>query len=94
MARDGIKVIYKVTYPNGKIYVGKDLTNSLTYFGSPKCEDVEKDFTEIERQCFTAEKEILYVSKSTEEINRIEPVFIRELRSNDPAIGYNRWPKR
>ena len=30
----GWKVIYKITYPNGKIYVGMDLTDSLNYFGS------------------------------------------------------------
>ena len=30
-----MKIVYKVTYPNGKIYVGKDLTNTITYFGSP-----------------------------------------------------------
>jgi hypothetical protein len=27
-----MKVIYKITYPNGKIYIGKDLTGSLNYF--------------------------------------------------------------
>jgi len=27
-------VIYKITYPNGKIYVGQDRRNTLTYFGS------------------------------------------------------------
>ncbi len=27
-----MKVIYKITYPNGKIYIGKDLTNTLNYF--------------------------------------------------------------
>ena len=31
-------IIYKITYPNGKIYVDKDLTNTLTYFGSVKSE--------------------------------------------------------
>ena len=40
------KVIYKITYPNGKIYIGKDLTNTLTYFGSVKSDYVAKDFTE------------------------------------------------
>jgi hypothetical protein len=30
------KQIYKITYPNGKIYVGMDLTGTLTYFGTPK----------------------------------------------------------
>jgi len=29
-----MKVIYKITYPNGKIYIGKDLTESFNYFGS------------------------------------------------------------
>lgn len=28
-----MKVIYKIIYPNGKIYVGKDLTGTLNYFG-------------------------------------------------------------
>lgn len=26
-----VKVIYKITYPNGKIYIGKDLTDALNY---------------------------------------------------------------
>ncbi len=26
------KAIYKITYPNGKIYVRMDLTGTLTYF--------------------------------------------------------------
>ena len=30
-----MKVIYKVTWPKGKIYVGSDLTDSITFFGSP-----------------------------------------------------------
>jgi len=29
-----MKVIYKITYPNREIYVGKDLTDSINYFGS------------------------------------------------------------
>jgi hypothetical protein len=28
------KVVYKITYPNGKIYIGQDLTDSINYFGS------------------------------------------------------------
>jgi hypothetical protein len=30
------KQIYKITYPNGKIYVGMDLTGTLLYFASPR----------------------------------------------------------
>jgi len=29
-----MKDIYKTTYPNSKIYIGKDVTNSINYFGS------------------------------------------------------------
>jgi len=55
-----VKVIYKITYLNGKIYIGKDLTGTVNYFGSVSSKEVE---------------------------------FIRTFRSNDPAVGYNRWPK-
>jgi hypothetical protein len=51
-----MKVIYKITYPNGKIYIGKDLTNTLTYFGSVKSSTVEKDFSFEERRDFTIRK--------------------------------------
>jgi hypothetical protein len=27
--------VYKITYPNGKIYVGMDLTGTALYMGSP-----------------------------------------------------------
>ncbi|WP_226812666.1 GIY-YIG nuclease family protein [Aliarcobacter butzleri] len=50
------KVIYKITYPNGKIYIGKDLTNALTYFGSVKSEYVEKDFSEEEKKILQYKK--------------------------------------
>ena len=50
-------VIYKITYSNRKIYIGKDLTNTLTYFGSVKSDYVAKDFTEKEMKDFTIRKE-------------------------------------
>ena len=87
------KVIYKITYPNGKIYIGKDLTNTLTYFGSVKSDYVAKDFTEEEMKDFTIRKEIIFESESIEEINSIESKFILENESNNPEFGYNQWPK-
>jgi len=30
-----LKQVYKLTYPNAKIYVGMDVTGSLLYVGSP-----------------------------------------------------------
>ncbi len=86
-------VIYKITYPNGKIYMGKDLTGTLTYFGSVNSELVEKDFTEKQRRDFSIRKEILMGSEDAAEINSNESKFILEYQSNNPAIGYNQWPK-
>ncbi|WP_231247373.1 hypothetical protein [Clostridium botulinum] len=47
-----MKVIYKITYSNGKIYIGKDLTDSINYFGSANSRLIEKDFTREERRDF------------------------------------------
>ncbi len=88
-----MKVIYKITYPNGKIYIGKDLTGTLTYFGSVNSELVERDFTPEQRKDFSIRKEILMESENAEEINRCESKYILEYQSNNPAIGYNQWPK-
>ena len=35
-------VIYKITYPNGKIYVGQDVTNSIGYFGRRRKTKVDR----------------------------------------------------
>jgi len=88
-----IKVIYKITYPNGKIYIGKDLTDTITYFGSVNAGLVAKDFTRRERSDFTVRKEILMESVDKKLINQSEAEFILEYQSNNPDIGYNRWPK-
>ena len=85
------KVVYKITYPNGKIYVGSDLTDSPNYFGSANNELIRQDFTREELRDFTIRKEILWESRdaTNPEVFRVEGEFIRKLRSNDPAIGYN-----
>jgi putative N-acetylmannosamine-6-phosphate epimerase len=90
-----IKVIYRITYPNGKIYVGHDLTDSINYFGSASIEIIAKDFTRKERTDFIIRKEIIWESDtaSDSEVTKKELEFIHKLRSNDPAIGYNQWPK-
>ena len=90
-----MKVIYKITYPNGKIYVGQDRTNSINYFGSANSELIAKDFTREQMRSFTITREILWESEtaSRSEVSKKEVEFIRLLQSNDPAIGYNQWPK-
>lgn len=90
-----MKIIYKITYPNGKIYIGKDLTNTLNYFGSANSKIIEKDFSNEERKNFTICKEIIWQSKivTDKEVNKKEIEFIKLYQSNDPSIGYNQFPK-
>jgi hypothetical protein len=90
-----MKIIYKITYPNGKIYIGQDLTDNINYFGIPSNEIIAKDFTREERRDFIIRKEILWESEtaSDSEVTQKEIEYINSLRSNDPIIGYNQWPK-
>jgi hypothetical protein len=91
-----MKVVYKVTWPNGKIYVGSDLTDSITYVGSPDRSLIEADFPSREaRRDMTVRREILWESEfsNNAEVLLKEREFIVALRANNPAIGYNRGPK-
>ena len=90
-----MKQIYKITYPNGKIYVGKDLTGTLNYFGSAKSDYIAKDFSAHEKMRFTITKEILWECDSCDNsiVNKKEVEYILSLKSNNPSIGYNQWPK-
>jgi len=91
-----MKVIYKVTWPNGKIYVGSDLTDSITYFGSPNKKLIEADFPIRQtRRDMTMQRKILWESQTAlnTEVLRMEREFIVALRANDPAIGYNKAPR-
>lgn len=88
-------MVYRITYPNGKVYIGMDLTGTLTYFGSASPALIAADFTPEQRRDFTIRKEILWESSQAPdaEVRAEELRQIRAHRSNDPAIGYNRWPK-
>ena len=91
-----MKVIYKITYPNGKIYVGKDSTgNNMKYFGSPYRKYVEKDFSWKQQQDITLRKQILFSSDtiSEKELSEEETEFILKCGSNNSDKGYNIWPK-
>lgn len=89
------KQVYKITYPNGMIYIGMDLTGSVSYFGSPSAKErIAADLGD-HRLDFTARKQILWESDTATdaEVRAMEAKLIREHRANDPAIGYNLWPK-
>ena len=90
-----MKVIYKITYPNGKIFVGKDLTNTLNYFGSADSTYIERDFLPEQMVDFTIRKQIIWSTEdgSDSEVNKKEVELIMSFNSNNPNIGYNQWPK-
>ena len=90
-----MSVIYRITYPNGKIYIGQDRTDSINYFGSAASALIAPDFTQEQRRSFTITRDILWESEtaSPSELSQKEIELIRLHRSNDPSIGYNRWPK-
>ena len=93
-----MKQVYKITYPTGKIYIGKDSVGSHRYFGSPNMDIINADFATLPqhvRKDYSIRKEILWESEdcTESELSQVEIRYIREFKSNDPAIGYNRWPK-
>jgi hypothetical protein len=86
--------IYKVTYPNGKIFVIQDRMDQITYLESIANELFLADFTAEQARDFTVRKEILWEAPEADiaEVARVEQEWILRLRANDPAVGYNRWP--
>ncbi len=90
-----LSVIYEIMYPNGKIYVGQHVTDSINYFGSADSVLIARDFTREEQCDFTIRKQLLWESAtaSRAEVTQKEIEFILALRANEPTVGYNRWSK-
>lgn len=85
-------IVYKITFPNGKIYIGKDVAkggHSLRYFASWNNSLVENDFTKEQLSDFSLRKEIIFESDDKSAVEKKEIEFIRLLKSNHPEIGYN-----
>lgn len=93
-----MKQVYKITYPTGKIYIGKDSIGSFRYMGSPNLSLVNADFAKLpfeQRQAYSLHKEILWESDTATEaeLSAKEVEMIRAHQANDPRVGYNQWPK-
>jgi hypothetical protein len=93
-----MKQVYMITYPTGTIYIGKDSFGSYRYYGSPDIAVVNADFESLPeevRKGYIIKKQILWESEdcSEAELSAKEVEFIRKYESNNPSIGYNRWPK-
>ena len=87
-----------ISYPTGKIYIGKDTYGNSRYFGSPNPAAINEDFEKLPdkvRRDYTVRKQILWESAACSEsdLSAKEVEFIKQYQSNDPRIGYNQWPK-
>ena len=91
-----LKQVYKITYPNGLIYVGMDLTGAINYFGSPSQKTKKRINADLAacRMDITVRKELLWESETAtdEEVRMIGIRVIRETGANNPAVGYNLTP--
>jgi hypothetical protein len=97
MTKPRLKQVYKITYPNGKIYVGMDLTGTVLYFGSPSAGAQIAADHQADRLNFalTIRKEILWESDTATgaETRAKEIELIVALGANNPEIGYNLTPR-
>lgn len=89
-------LIYKIIYPNNKIYIGSDLTDDINYFGSASSKFIAQEHPEMKvGDKFKITKEILWISNTATayEVRKIENKFIIDYESNNPQKGYNQIPK-
>lgn len=93
--------VFKITFPNGKIYIGSDTARTarldfFKYFGTPlKARNemlAEMNEYTTGAVAYVLKKEILHAKENVTvgEILQIEQQFIRALNTKDPSIGYNR----
>ncbi len=89
--------IYKITYPNGKIYIGSDMTDNINYWGSPSSSYIRQDFSNDEIIDMTIRRELLFCAEkgkvTRSELIEKEMNYIRYYESNNPLKGYNKNPK-
>ena len=93
--------IYKTTFINGKIYIGRNTENNLEindpfYIGSFDYHTVLED---LKNTCnwdcekpYYIRKEVIWESNETtlNEVSKKEIEFIKKFKSHNPEIGYNR----
>ena len=99
MLRKG--VIYKYTFPNGKVYIGQTRRDPMTRHQEhldPNIGPANKAFWTAYQEQGEPKYEILesYESEDIEELvnilNERETYYIREYKATDPNFGYNKVP--
>ena len=89
------KVIYRTSYPNGKIYIYQPRPEGdYPLAGRREGRIIGGNGSSEAHPSFAILREVLWESDtaSDEESNAKEIELILQHRSNDPAVGYNLWP--
>jgi predicted RNase H-like nuclease len=89
-----MKQIFKITYPTGKIYIGKDTDGRCDDFGSPNQLALQTNFDALPKSSqtqYNITKEILWESYdcSGQTLASKHLELIHAHQSNQPHIGYN-----
>ena len=85
--------IYKITYPDGKIYIGSDMTDSYNYCGSPRSKELMEYLKSIKEDIDMHKQILKEYPKGTitkKELYAEEKSFIQKYQSTNPEIGYNK----
>lgn len=85
-------IIYKLSFPNGKVYIGQTI-NVLFKRISSHCEEKNKSINPYKYNALkkyqTINVDILFKSESLEELNNKEEYYIKKYKSNQKEYGYN-----
>lgn len=88
--------VYKITYPNGKIYIGIDFSKTpcpWQYLGSSTNQQLQIDCDNWRKKynSWEIQQEILFESTTctVSELRKIEQEQIIAHQANHPKIGYN-----
>lgn len=94
--------VFKVTFPNKKIYIGSDTAKTaqedfFKYFGTPSHTSKTSMFDDLGEYLqgdipYSLRKELLFVKENVtvREILSIEQKFINQYDAKHPNIGYNK----
>ena len=91
---NGQAYVYKITFPNGKIYIGCDwgkVQEVVTYFGSPTVrQKINDEHRHLEKvgEVVRIEKEILFIGTRREALQK-EREFIKSYQATNLERGYN-----
>jgi len=89
-------VVYKITYLNGRIYVGHDRTDSINYLGSASSALITADSSHPRAAPglhYRAGDPLGVRHGHAAEVSAVELAIFREHCPDDPSIGYKRWPR-